>query len=104
MLRRILCGDSKTASPLRFLVFSLPSIFVGNLLVAGKYFAPMPVWSLITVKFSLYYCVPVLDGKAIWNDEILWGKVGALGESVGLEWGGRWARFPDRPHFQRKRS
>ena len=29
-----------------------------------------------------------------------WGKVGALGESLGLEWGGRWASFPDRPHFQ----
>lgn len=28
-----------------------------------------------------------------------WENVGALGESVGLEWGGRWKR-PDRPHFQ----
>lgn len=29
-----------------------------------------------------------------------WERVGAIGESLGLEWGGRWASFPDRPHFQ----
>lgn len=29
-----------------------------------------------------------------------WEKVGALGEQLGLEWGGRWTSFPDRPHFQ----
>ena len=29
-----------------------------------------------------------------------WDKVGKLGESIGLEWGGRWASFVDRPHFQ----
>ena len=28
-----------------------------------------------------------------------WEHVGDLGESVGLEWGGRW-KHPDRPHFQ----
>jgi len=26
--------------------------------------------------------------------------VGAIGKSVGLEWGGDWTRLPDRPHFQ----
>jgi len=29
-----------------------------------------------------------------------WEKLGPLGESVGLEWGGRWKKFTDRPHFQ----
>lgn len=29
-----------------------------------------------------------------------WDKVGAIGESLGLEWGGRWTTFVDRPHFQ----
>jgi peptidoglycan L-alanyl-D-glutamate endopeptidase CwlK len=29
----------------------------------------------------------------------LWPQLGALGESIGLEWGGRWSH-PDRPHFQ----
>ena len=31
-----------------------------------------------------------------------WEKVGALGEKCGLIWGGRWAKFPDRPHFEIK--
>jgi peptidoglycan L-alanyl-D-glutamate endopeptidase CwlK len=29
-----------------------------------------------------------------------WALVGALGEHLGLEWGGRWAHFADLPHFQ----
>lgn len=29
----------------------------------------------------------------------LWSQVGAIGESLGLEWGGRWSK-PDEPHFQ----
>ncbi len=28
-----------------------------------------------------------------------WESIGDLGESCGLEWGGRWST-PDRPHFQ----
>jgi len=35
-----------------------------------------------------------------WNPSgALWPRVGLLGESLGLEWGGRWSD-PDRPHFQ----
>jgi peptidoglycan L-alanyl-D-glutamate endopeptidase CwlK len=30
-----------------------------------------------------------------------WGHVGEFGESLGLEWGGRWKR-PDRPHFENR--
>jgi peptidoglycan L-alanyl-D-glutamate endopeptidase CwlK len=44
--------------------------------------------------------VPVRDGKAVWNDDALWREVGKLGQGVGLEWGGAWRRFKDRPHFQ----
>lgn len=33
-----------------------------------------------------------------------WEFVGAVGEFVGLEWGGRWSSFPDRPHFQDSRG
>jgi len=28
-----------------------------------------------------------------------WLLIGVLGESLGLDWGGRW-KHPDRPHFQ----
>lgn len=29
-----------------------------------------------------------------------WEKLGRIGESCGLEWGGRWQSFKDRTHFQ----
>lgn len=29
-----------------------------------------------------------------------WEKLGLLGESIGLEWGGRFRSFKDMPHFQ----
>ena len=34
------------------------------------------------------------NGKSDWNE------VGELGESIGLEWGGKWEGFVDLPHFQ----
>jgi peptidoglycan L-alanyl-D-glutamate endopeptidase CwlK len=43
--------------------------------------------------------VPLVNGKAIWNDKALFTKCGEIGESCGLEWGGRW-KFTDMPHFQ----
>lgn len=37
-----------------------------------------------------------------WNPSgPLWQKLGVIGESVGLSWGGRWAK-PDLPHFEAK--
>jgi len=44
--------------------------------------------------------VPVVGGKAVWNDDKTWERCGAIAEKVGLEWGGRWAKFPDKPHCQ----
>jgi peptidoglycan L-alanyl-D-glutamate endopeptidase CwlK len=29
-----------------------------------------------------------------------WEKMGAIGRSVGLEWGGDWEKWKDKPHFQ----
>lgn len=29
-----------------------------------------------------------------------WDEIGLIGESIGLEWGGRWIVLLDRPHFQ----
>ena len=31
-----------------------------------------------------------------------WDKIGSIGEGLGLEWGGNWKSFKDRPHFQLK--
>ena len=44
--------------------------------------------------------VPVVNGKAVWNDNKLWSRIGDIGESAGLEWGGAWSGFVDKPHFQ----
>jgi peptidoglycan L-alanyl-D-glutamate endopeptidase CwlK len=31
-----------------------------------------------------------------------WMQMGEIAESCGLEWGGRWKRFPDLPHVQNR--
>lgn len=43
---------------------------------------------------------PIRKGVAVWGDDALWAKIGKLGKSLGLEWGGDFKSFPDRPHFQ----
>ena len=42
--------------------------------------------------------VPIENGKLNWETNN-WDIIGRIGESRGLEWGGRW-KFLDRPHFQ----
>jgi peptidoglycan L-alanyl-D-glutamate endopeptidase CwlK len=44
--------------------------------------------------------VPLVNGKAIWDDSALWTKVGEIGKSCGLEWAGDWVTFKEFPHFQ----
>jgi peptidoglycan L-alanyl-D-glutamate endopeptidase CwlK len=48
--------------------------------------------------------VPVVNGKAIWNDNKLWAKCGKIAVELGLEWGGSWTRFVDKPHCQLKNT
>lgn len=59
-------------------------------------------------NFGLAFDIAVLkNGKPTWEDGIdldgnhVWDyvDVGLIGESLGLEWGGRW-KFLDVPHFQ----
>ena len=41
------------------------------------------------------------DGKGAYEDRDGWfDKVGRLGKSLGLEWGGDWTSPVDKPHFQ----
>lgn len=41
------------------------------------------------------------DGKGAYNDtDGFFEKVGEIAESIGLEWGGRWTSFVDKPHLQ----
>ena len=44
--------------------------------------------------------VPIVNGKAVWDDLMLWTRVGAIGALCDLEWGGYWQRWKDKPHFQ----
>jgi len=39
------------------------------------------------------------NGVPIWQNPN-WEAIGQIGESLGLEWGGRWKSFVDKPHFQ----
>lgn len=44
------------------------------------------------------------NGKPVWDASEKnieqWRRLGEIGESVGLEWAGRWKSFPEFPHFQ----
>lgn len=48
--------------------------------------------------------VPMRAGKPVWStagaDAALWERLGEIGESVGLEWAGRWKTFREMAHFQ----
>lgn len=53
-------------------------------------------------NFGLAFDFAVLnaDGSVNWNVDEKWKRVGQLGKSLGLEWGGDWKDFKDYPHFQ----
>lgn len=44
--------------------------------------------------------VPMIDSVAQWDNKVLWRKVGVIGESLGLRWGGRWRHPYDPAHFE----
>lgn len=53
-------------------------------------------------KARAYDAVPTLAGKPQWDDTRLIGLMGVCGESVGLEWAGRWqGRLRESVHFQK---
>ena len=44
--------------------------------------------------------VPIVNGKAQWNDTALFTKCGEIAEAVGLQWAGRWKTFKELAHCQ----
>ena len=45
--------------------------------------------------------VPVVSGKRTFNVKMKWwSKFGKAAKKVGLEWGGYWKAFQDKPHVQ----
>lgn len=78
---------------------TVPGSIVTN--CKGTSYSSMHQWG---VAFDFYLDMDVDgDGKksddAFNNATRLFEKVGALGQSIGLEWGGSWTN-KDRPHFQ----
>lgn len=46
--------------------------------------------------------VPTKGNILLWSDSAKFAKMGEIAEELGLEWGGSWKTFKDRPHFQLK--
>jgi peptidoglycan L-alanyl-D-glutamate endopeptidase CwlK len=44
--------------------------------------------------------VPIVNGKAVWNDVALFNVCGVIAEQCGLEWAGRWKKFKELAHCQ----
>lgn len=69
----------------------------------GSTYSSMHQWG---VAFDFYLkCDANKDGKVnsldVYYDATgLFTKVGKLGQSIGLEWGGSWKSIMDKPHFQ----
>jgi hypothetical protein len=51
------------------------------------------------VPYELYTAAPGGDKLAWAAAHPLWPKIGAIGEALGLRWGGRWT-IPDLGHFE----
>lgn len=55
-------------------------------------------------SFHQYHCAfdfcPLVNGKPAWDDLALFQKCGEIGESVGLEWAGRWVHMKELAHLQ----
>ena len=66
----------------------------GNIVTNAKFPYSAHCWG---IAFDFYRN----DGNGAYNDfDGYFQKIGQLGESLGLEWGGRWSTFPDKPHLQ----
>lgn len=51
-------------------------------------------------NFGIAFDVGVFDGNAYLPSSPAYDAVGAMGEGIGLEWGGQWTSLVDKPHFQ----
>ncbi|MCM1220158.1 MAG: M15 family metallopeptidase [Lachnospiraceae bacterium] len=68
----------------------------------GSTYSSMHQWG---IAFDFYLDMDI-DGDGTKSDDAfnnrtgMFNKVGALGKSIGLEWGGDWKSIVDLPHFQ----
>lgn len=66
----------------------------GNIVTNARYPYSMHCWGL-----AFDFAVKV-GGKVNWNRLDLYDRVGQLGKSIGLRWGGDFKTIKDRPHFE----
>lgn len=57
---------------------------------------PGQSWHNFGLAFDV---VPLVEGKPVWNS-CYWERIGAIGRSLGLVWGGDFRSFKDKPHFE----
>lgn len=55
-------------------------------------------------SFHQYRCawdfVPLIGGKPQWDNADLYKRCAEIGESLGIEWAGRWKSFKETAHMQ----
>lgn len=51
-------------------------------------------------NFGLAFDIGIFKGKSYLDDHAFYDELGPLGESLSLEWGGRWKKIIDKPHYQ----
>jgi peptidoglycan L-alanyl-D-glutamate endopeptidase CwlK len=51
-------------------------------------------------NFGIAFDVGVFEGAVYLGESPRYDVVGALGQEIGLEWGGHWSSMADKPHFQ----
>lgn len=51
-------------------------------------------------NFGLAFDLGCFVAKSYLPEHPLYDDLGPLGESLGLEWGGRWKKIVDKPHYQ----
>lgn len=66
----------------------------GDIVTNVRYPYSMHNWGL-AFDFAV-----IIDGKANWERTDLYQKVGELGKSLGLRWGGDFKTLKDMPHFE----
>ena len=90
---KILVTNTLRDSEYQEYLYSLGRSKPGNIVTNMKLIGPH--------GFGLAYdVVPVVNGKAVWDDNKLWSIIGEEGRKLGLTWGGNWKSIVDKPHFE----
>ena len=51
-------------------------------------------------NFGIAFDIGIFSGTRYLDDSPLYKAAGALGRTLGLEWGGDWKSIEDQPHYQ----